>query len=155
MVEASEAVTFEAVIEEGAQGGAVVIVPPWVDHVLGGDGRIPVAATVDGLPYQGSVATRAGVRCVGVLKAIREQLGKSVGDTVTVTLARDESARRVGTPEDLAAALDASGLRAAFEALSPSHRREHVQWINDAKKPATRARRVAATIERLGGPGRA
>jgi uncharacterized protein YdeI (YjbR/CyaY-like superfamily) len=36
---------------------------------------------------------------------------------------------------------------AAFEAFSPSHRREYVEWIAEAKTDTTRARRLAQAIE--------
>jgi hypothetical protein len=141
--------TFEAVIEEARGGGAYVAVPADVDAALGGKGRIPVVASFDGVEYRGSVVTMGGVRCLGVLKAIRDRLGKGPGDTVTVTLAPDAAERTVTVPDDLAAALADAGARAIFDRLSYSHRREYVTWIDDAKKPATRARRVAGTVERL------
>ena len=34
-----------------------------------------------------------------------------------------------------------------FEAMSPSHKREYIEWITEAKGADTRARRVAQTIE--------
>ena len=37
--------------------------------------------------------------------------------------------------------------RLAFEALSPSHRKEYIQWIQEAKTDATRDSRVNTTIE--------
>jgi hypothetical protein len=46
------------------------------------------------------------------------------------------------------------GLAARFEALSFTHRREYVQWITEAKRPDTRARRISQTIERLQGSPR-
>ncbi|HEX2721613.1 MAG TPA: YdeI/OmpD-associated family protein, partial [Gemmatimonadaceae bacterium] len=36
---------------------------------------------------------------------------------------------------------------ANFEALSPSHRREYIQWITEAKTDATRDKRLASAIE--------
>lgn len=50
-------------------------------------------------------------------------------------------------PDDLAAALrrDAKA-RAAFDAFSPSHRREYIEWIEEAKRAATRAQRLATTL---------
>lgn len=53
-------------------------------------------------------------------------------------------------PEDFAAALagDAAA-RATFEAFAPSHRREYLEWIVEAKKPETRQRRLAQAIEWL------
>lgn len=53
-------------------------------------------------------------------------------------------------PPALRAALARSAkARAAFEAFSPSHRREYVEWIADAKQEATRERRVAQAIEQI------
>jgi len=38
---------------------------------------------------------------------------------------------------------------AAFEAFSPSHQREYVEWITEAKTEATREKRIATTLEWL------
>ncbi|MEV6413243.1 YdeI/OmpD-associated family protein [Kribbella sp. NPDC051718] len=139
--------TFEAVIEEANGGGAYVEVPPEVLAALGGGGRIPVLATFDGLAYRGSIASMGGCMALGVLKAIRGELGKGAGDQVAVTVERDTTERTVEVPADLAEALEAAGVKEAFAALSFSHRREHVQAIEEAKKPETRARRIAKTVE--------
>jgi uncharacterized protein YdeI (YjbR/CyaY-like superfamily) len=90
-----------------------------------------------------------GEKVIGLLKAIRTQLGKQPGDRVTVTLEPDRAERSVDVPDDLRAALDEAGLLAAFRALSYSHRREYVSWIEDAKMADTRARRVGQTIARI------
>ena len=55
-------------------------------------------------------------------------------------------------PDDLAAALDAAGLRATFDALAPSHRKAHVTAIEEAKAAATRERRIAAAVAKIGTP---
>jgi uncharacterized protein YdeI (YjbR/CyaY-like superfamily) len=53
-------------------------------------------------------------------------------------------------PAELTAALKKNrAAAAAFEAFSPSHRREYVEWIAEAKTDATRARRVETTIDWL------
>ncbi|NLX08030.1 MAG: YdeI/OmpD-associated family protein [Chloroflexi bacterium] len=53
-------------------------------------------------------------------------------------------------PDDLPAALTQQPeLKTRFEALSPSHQREHINWIEEAKRPATRARRVESVIASL------
>lgn len=142
---------FEATLVAADRGGAYVEVPPEVVAALGGRGRIPVRATFDGVDYRGSIVSMGDGRVLGVLKAIREQLAKAPGDRLTVTVELDDVERTVAIPDDLAAALDAAGAgaRAAFDALSFSHRREHIASIEDAKRPATRARRVATTVERL------
>lgn len=53
-------------------------------------------------------------------------------------------------PADFQAALESNGLLTAFEALAPSHRREHILAIEDAKKPETRQRRIEKAIEMIG-----
>jgi hypothetical protein len=141
--------TFDATIEEADRGGAFVRVPAAVVAALGGKGRIAVDATFDGVPYRGSVVSMGGGMVIGVLKDIRAALDKAPGDTVTVTLAPDTAPRTVEVADDLQAALDDAGLTGTFSALSYSHQREYVLWIDEAKKPATRARRIAGTVERL------
>jgi uncharacterized protein YdeI (YjbR/CyaY-like superfamily) len=36
-----------------------------------------------------------------------------------------------------------------FNRLAPSHRRNYIRWITDAKKPETRERRLRAAIKLL------
>lgn len=51
-------------------------------------------------------------------------------------------------PDDLQAALKKNKKAlAAFEAFSPSHKREYVEWIVEAKQEATRKKRLATAIE--------
>jgi uncharacterized protein YdeI (YjbR/CyaY-like superfamily) len=53
-------------------------------------------------------------------------------------------------PKDLAVALEKNAkARETFDGFPPSHRREYVEWITEAKSDATRARRVATTLEWL------
>jgi uncharacterized protein YdeI (YjbR/CyaY-like superfamily) len=55
------------------------------------------------------------------------------------------------TEPDIASALEASpGARARYEALPPSHQAEYLKWIGEAKREATRARRIQGMIARLG-----
>ena len=56
--------------------------------------------------------------------------------------------RPVKVPADFAAALLRNRkAAAAFQAFSPSHRREYVEWIVEAKRDETRRRRIATAIE--------
>ena len=133
---------FEATLDDQA-----VVVPAEVLDALGGGGRIPVQATFDGVAYRGSVVTMGGRKVIGVTRAILAEIGKGHGDTITVTLERDVEERIVDVPDDLAAALDAAGVRAGFDALSYTKRKEHVRTITEAKKDETRASRVAKAVE--------
>lgn len=60
------------------------------------------------------------------------------------------SAAPIEVPEDLAKALAAQPAAAEFFAkLAPSHRKEYMNWIVEAKREETRAARVAKTVEKL------
>jgi uncharacterized protein YdeI (YjbR/CyaY-like superfamily) len=51
---------------------------------------------------------------------------------------------------DFAAALSrAPKAKAAFDAFAPSHRREYLEWIADAKRDETRNKRIATAIQWL------
>jgi hypothetical protein len=53
-------------------------------------------------------------------------------------------------PADLAAALRKHKKAAAvFKAFPPGHQREYVEWLEEAVRPETRARRLAKTLEQL------
>lgn len=59
-------------------------------------------------------------------------------------------AREAAVPADLAAALRKHASAAAtFKAFPPSRRREYIEWLLEAKRPATRARRLATTLDWL------
>lgn len=61
---------------------------------------------------------------------------------------RPERAPRaaIAMPDDLADALDGAGARAAFDSLAPGCRREYLEWITEAKRTETRARRIDTTV---------
>jgi uncharacterized protein YdeI (YjbR/CyaY-like superfamily) len=59
-------------------------------------------------------------------------------------------------PPDLAAALDAApGARAAWAGFPPSHRRANLEWVAQAKRPATRAARISEIAARAAEGARA
>jgi len=68
----------------------------------------------------------------------------AAGDELDVDIALDDQPREVSLPADLAGALDADpGARAFYDGLSYSKRNAYVVWVESAKKPETRERRVA------------
>ena len=73
--------------------------------------------------------------------------GLAAGDTIDVTLAVDATPRTVDVPADLAAALEAGGVRPFFDGLSNSLQRYHVDNVNGAKTDDTRRRRVEKSVE--------
>ena len=90
---------------------------------------------------------------IGFRKEICQAAGLQLGKTITVAIELDAEPRVVDVPDDLARALAThASARKRFDSLSYSHRREHAQWVAEAKKPETRARRIARVIEMLRAP---
>ena len=59
--------------------------------------------------------------------------------------------KAVRVPEDLAAALKKNKkAHATFAGFSPSHKREYIEWITEAKTAGTRARRLETAVEWMG-----
>jgi hypothetical protein len=121
-------------------------------RALWGEARPPVAGTINGAPFRGRLSVYGGQTMLGLTKAFRAANGLSVGDVLTVEMDRDGAPREVEMPPALSAALDADpSAREVFEALAFTHRREYAQWVAEAKRDETRARRVEQTLERLRG----
>jgi hypothetical protein len=141
---------FTAKIESEPGGGAFVYFPYNVAEEFGTKGRVPVHATFDGIAYTGSLVKYGHPQhMLGILKALREQLGKQPGDTVKVEVWKDEAVRTVEIPPAFAALLKKEKLLPVFEKLSYTHRKEYVRWITEAKKEETRSARLAKSVEML------
>ena len=144
------AVTFTTTIKmDGNNTG--IEVPPEVIAQLGTSKKPPVVVTVAGYTYRNTVAVMGGLYMISLSKANREAAGVKGGDKVEVTLELDTAPRTVDVPDDLAVALAAKpGARAAFDASSPSKRKEFVRQVEDAKTQETRDRRIAGIVAKLG-----
>ena len=142
--------TFVAVIQNPGGGGAFVEVPFDVEAAFGSK-RPKVKAIIEGIPYRGTL-TRMGTDChvLGIRKEIREQIGKTFGDEVTIMLESDTEPRVVEIPDQLQKAFKAEKeAKARFEELSYTHQKEYVSWINEARKEETRQSRIVKTIAAL------
>jgi hypothetical protein len=146
---------FEAEIVRNtdvANSSAFIEFPHDLKETFGVGNLVPVVAVFDGrVTYRGSLAKTGGPRPVLLLrKDVRAELGKEPGDRIGVSLRLDDSPREVEVPSDLAAALDRAGVGDRFGALAPSHRREFVRWVEEAKRPETRQRRIDGTCAMVG-----
>jgi uncharacterized protein DUF1905/bacteriocin resistance YdeI/OmpD-like protein len=140
-----------ALVADPTGTGTFVVVPPQVVGGLGLKGRPKVHAVIAGHPYRGSLMpTRDGTFCLGVLKAIQQAEGLKRGDTITVELELDTAPRVIQPPSDLAAALRRDKAAAAqWRRLSYTNQREMARSLEEAKRPETRERRLAAALEKL------
>jgi hypothetical protein len=142
--------TFTAVILDAGGGGAFVEVPFDVEAAFGSK-KPRVKAVIEGVPYRGLLTRMGGERHILIiLKSIREQVGRSFGDEVKITVEADTEPRVVEVPADLKRAFKAEKeAKSFFDKLSYTHQREYVNWINEAKKPETRQARILKTIGML------
>lgn len=124
-------------------------VPEAVVESFGAGKRVPVIVTINGYSYPSTIAVMGGQYLLPVAAVHREAAGVAGGETHEVTLTHDTSARDTPVPDDLAEALAAAGAREAFDALAPSHRKEHVRSVTEAKAEATRQRRIEKVVAAL------
>ncbi len=83
---------YDAALHVEPDGGAYVAFPGDIREVFG-KGRVKVRAWFNGIPYRGSIVNMGlknpdGSVCyvIGVLKAIRKQLGAEDGDILHVVI---------------------------------------------------------------------
>lgn len=148
---------FDAVIQSHGEIDAAYIDFPYdVETEFGTKGQVKVIATFDGTEYRGSLV-KMGHHChlLGITKKIRAQINKQQGEAVHVVLYKDEKERVVVVPDDLQQLLDTDkNLSHLFNKLSYTHRKEYVNWINEAKKEETRKKRLEKTIQMIESKGK-
>jgi uncharacterized protein YdeI (YjbR/CyaY-like superfamily) len=104
----------------------------------GAPGRDPIPAkitSVDDLPSDAKII------------ALIKKAAKLNDEGVKVPKAKTAK-KALDMPPDFAAALKkANGATANFEKFPPSHKREYIEWIVEAKKDETRQKRIATAVE--------
>ncbi|QQS10252.1 MAG: DUF1905 domain-containing protein [Phycisphaerales bacterium] len=139
--------TFTTTIIKDDDTSMCAIEVPFDPKEVFGKVRAPVRVSIKGHEYRSTISSMGGCWWVPLRTSNREAAGVKAGDTVRVMLASDESPRVVTTPRDLSVALKAAGAGAAWQAMSYTHQREHVEAIVEAKKEETRARRVEKAVD--------
>ena len=146
-------VKFSAVLapDPDGRGGTFIPVPREVNEQLGLKGRPKIQAVIAGQPYRGSLMPAGdGTFVLGVLKSIQETGGLKHGDTIEVLIELDTEPRTVEPPADLANALARDKRAAAtWEKLSVTNKKEMARSLEEAKKPETRKKRLAAAVAKL------
>jgi hypothetical protein len=144
---------FRAKLVGRGPGGAWTFLPiPFdVEAVFGTRARVPVRGTLNGCAFRNSLQPNGdGTHSMPVNRELRRSAAAGPDDLVEVVIERDEASREPEIPTELGEALAGEPeIEALFERLSVSHKQEFVEWINTAKKPETRCRRVDKTLEML------
>lgn len=142
---------FKAVIKKHPDKDATFIEIPFDVEETFGSKRVKVKAKFDEVEYRGSIV-KMGLPCymIGITKAIRKEIGKEAGDSISVEIEKDEEERVVELPEDFKLALDKNkAAKDFYESLSYSAKRKYAQWITGAKKSETREKRISEAVIKL------
>jgi hypothetical protein len=136
----------------GQPGSEVAALKPPFDVVAVFErrGRVPVKGTINGFPFRSSLMNMGDGHMMVVNAQLRAGAQCKAGDTVTVVMELDEEKRTVEVPADLKRIIDRDPkAREAWPKLSFTHQKEYVKSIEDAKKPETREKRIAAMLDTL------
>ena len=136
------------------RNGPMYFIPvPFDPRAVFGKVRAPVRVTLNGYTYRSTLSSMDGI-CIPLRRSHLEAARLKGDEQLDVKIALDSAPRKVTPPADLARALARSrAKKARWDALSYSYQREYVEALTGAKKPETRARRLANTLEMLAGDG--
>jgi hypothetical protein len=123
---------------------------PFDPKALFGKVRAPVRVSLNGYTYRSTIAAMGGTVCIPLRRSNREAAGLEGDETLDVTIALDSEERVVEPPRDLVKALKAAPPAwDRWREMSFSHQREYAEAIAEAKKPETRARRIAGAVQMI------
>src|SRR4051794_15396024 len=106
---------FRATLQLAGKTATGFEVPDEVVASLGSSKRPPVKVTINGYTYRNTIAVMGGVSMLGVSAEHRPTAGVEGGDVLAVDVVLDPEPRTGEVPADLAEALKAAGLIAAFD----------------------------------------
>jgi hypothetical protein len=145
--------TFEAILKrpEGVGTWTYLDIPLEVSAAFGAKGQVKVKGSINGQPLRSSVMPHGdGSHYLVVNKAIHDAIGAVQGDLVQVVIELDHDDRSLTLPVDLVRALELKPqAKEAFARLSYSHQKEYLEWIEGAKKGATRQARIEKALDML------
>jgi len=138
--------TFKTTLHQTGNNTGIVV-PAEIVEALGGGKRPALNVTVNGFAYRSSLATMGGQYMISFSSDKRVATGLNGGDKIAVTLELDTAPRVMDVPPDLQKALEKDkAAKAYFATLTYSNQRRHIDPINDAKTPETRARRIEKSV---------
>ncbi|MBN8589496.1 MAG: DUF1905 domain-containing protein [Rhodothermia bacterium] len=128
-----------------------IVMPFNVEETYGVRSQFKVRGTINEVEFAGTLMPRGdGTHFLVVKQALREKIGKEKGDTVAVFLEPDTGTREVTIPSDVELALKLKPeALTTFNALSYSHKKEYIDWIESAKRAKTRQNRILKMLEKL------
>jgi len=140
---------FSVVVEGRPRGGFAIKLPFDPAAEWGARERYDVTGTINGQKIRAKLLSRAGVYYFELGPSWCRAVTIEPGAQVTVAIG-PEGPQVAAMAEDIASALAANpDARHFFESLATFYRKNFMRWIEDAKRPETRARRIAETVATL------
>ena len=141
--------TFTATAEARPGGGIAIRLPVDPAEVWGERDRYYVSGTIERYPMRGVVADRDGAPYLELGPAWCHDPRVGPGASLSVSLA-PEGPQLWTVASDFAEALTAEPTaRRFFESLATFYRKAWVRWVDGAKPPEKRAKRIADTVAAL------
>jgi uncharacterized protein YdeI (YjbR/CyaY-like superfamily) len=125
------------------------------EHCVFGYWKAPLVlgAAADGANAMGYRDKITSVADLPSKSAFRAHVRKAMElNEAGITVERPVKERKpeIVVPADVAAAVNKNKkARATFDTFSPSHRREYIEWVTEAKTDASRAKQLQQTVEWL------
>ncbi|HEY6066297.1 MAG TPA: YdeI/OmpD-associated family protein [Thermoanaerobaculia bacterium] len=111
-------------------------------------GSLIVPGSSDAMGQFGRITSLSDLPSDKVLTGYVQKAAKLNEDNVKVPRPVKHPKKEIPMPPDLAAALKKNAkARATYEGFTPSHKREYLQWITEAKAEETRQKRLGNAIE--------
>jgi hypothetical protein len=146
---AVKAQTFEARVESRPRGSVAIPLPFDPSAVWGDKDRHYIRGSIEGRTLRGSLAVVDGVSYLQLGPSWCRDRPLVPGEEVSVML-EPEGPQVDSMASDIAAALRAQpDARRFFESLATFYRNGYVRWIEEAKRPETRARRIDEAVAAL------
>ena len=140
---------FMAAVETRPRGGIAIRIPFDPSAEWGAKERHDVTGSIAGHKVRGRLTMRGGQHYLELGPAWCRDNRLADGAEVSVEIA-PEGPQLVSMAADLTAALNAEPeARRFFESLATFYRKGFVRWIEGAKRPETRAKRIAETVAAL------
>lgn len=116
---------------------------------LGESKKPPVHVDLNGYQFSSTIAKMKDQFLISFSKEHRQKSGFKGGDEVMVTLTLIEGKREVQIPDEINQLLSSLNLLSTFEAQSYSSKKEFIRKIVEAKKEATKHKRIEDLIHFL------
>ena len=120
----------------------------WKEKVLAKRLSLDVRSNRDGMGTYGCIRTLDDLPPAAHLKRLVAEAAKLNDDGIKASEGKKRPPRpTLPVPDDFKAALRKNPkANATFLAFSPSHRREYIEWVSEAKRDATRRQRIDTSI---------